>query len=54
MYEHSREAADCALNRTYGDDQQLSFVDHTICILTDERGGEHVFAFDGDLGPHTE
>lgn len=31
------------------DDQQISFVDHTTCILADERGVEHVFAFDSDF-----
>lgn len=31
------------------DDQQISFVDHTTSILADERGVEHVFAFDGDF-----
>jgi len=31
------------------DDQQISFVDHTTSILADERGVEHVFAFDSDF-----
>lgn len=31
------------------DDQQISFVDHTTGILADERGIEHVFAFDSDF-----
>lgn len=31
------------------DDQQISFVDHTTSILADERGIEHVFAFDSDF-----
>lgn len=31
------------------DDQQISFVDHTTSILADERGVEHVFAFDDDF-----
>lgn len=32
----------------YGD-QQISFVDHTTSVLADERGVEHVFAFDSDF-----
>lgn len=32
----------------YGD-QQISFVDHTTSILADERGVEHIFAFDSDF-----
>jgi predicted nucleic acid-binding protein len=28
------------------DDQEISFVDHTTSVLADERGVEHVFAFD--------
>lgn len=31
------------------DDQQISFVDHTTSILADERGVEHIFAFDSDF-----
>lgn len=31
------------------DDQQISFVDHTTSILANERGIEHVFAFDSDF-----
>lgn len=31
------------------DDQQISFVDHTTSVLADERGVEHVFAFDSDF-----
>lgn len=31
------------------DDQQISFVDHTTAVLADERGIEHVFAFDSDF-----
>jgi len=31
------------------DDQQISFVDHTTSILADQRGIEHVFAFDSDF-----
>jgi len=31
------------------DDQQISFVDHTTSILADQRGVEHVFAFDSDF-----
>ena len=31
------------------DDQQISFVDHTTGVLADERGIEHVFAFDSDF-----
>ncbi|WP_058828756.1 type II toxin-antitoxin system VapC family toxin [Haloferax sp. Q22] len=31
------------------DDQQISFVDHTTSILADERGIEHIFAFDSDF-----
>jgi predicted nucleic acid-binding protein len=31
------------------DDQQISFVDHTTSILTDERDVEHIFAFDSDF-----
>ena len=49
MYDHFREAADRALDQTYDSDQQLSIVDYAICILTDERGVKHVFAFDSDF-----
>jgi predicted nucleic acid-binding protein len=31
------------------DDQRISFVDHTTGVLADERGIEHVFAFDSDF-----
>lgn len=31
------------------DDQAISFVDHTTSVLADERGVDHVFAFDGDF-----
>lgn len=31
------------------DDQRISLVDHTTSILADERGVEHVFAFDSDF-----
>lgn len=31
------------------DDQEISFVDHTTSILADERGVEHIFAFDSDF-----
>jgi len=31
------------------DDQQISFVDHTTSVLADERGIDHVFAFDSDF-----
>lgn len=31
------------------EDQQISFVDHTTSVLADERGVEHVFAFDSDF-----
>lgn len=31
------------------DDQDISFVDHTTSILADERGIEHIFAFDDDF-----
>lgn len=31
------------------DDQQISFVDHTTSVLADERGVEHIFAFDSDF-----
>lgn len=31
------------------DDQAISFVDHTTSILAEERGIEHVVAFDGDF-----
>jgi predicted nucleic acid-binding protein len=31
------------------DDQQISFVDLTTSVLADERGVEHVFAFDTDF-----
>lgn len=31
------------------DDQQISFVDHVTGVLADERGVEHVFAFDSDF-----
>jgi predicted nucleic acid-binding protein len=33
------------------DDQAISFVDHTTSILAEERGVEHVFAFDSDFRP---
>ena len=32
----------------YGD-QQISFVDHTTGVLAEERGIEHIFAFDSDF-----
>lgn len=31
------------------DDQEISFVDHTTSFLADERGVEHLFAFDSDF-----
>ena len=31
------------------DDQLISFVDHTTGVLADERGVDHVFAFDSDF-----
>lgn len=31
------------------EDQEISFVDHTTDVLADERGVEHVFAFDSDF-----
>ena len=31
------------------DDQQISFVDHTIGTLASEFDAEHIFAFDGDF-----
>jgi len=31
------------------DDQGISFVDHTTCVLADERDVDHVFAFDSDF-----
>lgn len=31
------------------DDQDISFVDHTTSVLADERGIDHVFAFDSDF-----
>lgn len=31
------------------DDQEISFVDHTTAVLTDERDIDHVFAFDNDF-----
>lgn len=31
------------------DDQQITLVDHLTAILADERGVEHVFAFDSDF-----
>lgn len=31
------------------DDQHISFVDHTTSILADERGVEHIFAYDSDF-----
>ena len=31
------------------DDQQISFLDHTTSILAEERGVEHIFAFDSDF-----
>lgn len=31
------------------DDQQISFVDHTTCILATERDVEHIVAFDSDF-----
>lgn len=31
------------------DDQEISFVDHTSVVLTDDRDIDHIFAFDSDL-----
>lgn len=31
------------------DDHRISFVDHSTCVLADERDIEHIFAFDGDF-----
>jgi len=31
------------------EDQRISFVDHATSVLADERGVEHVFAFDSDF-----
>lgn len=31
------------------EDQQISFVDHTSCVLAEERDIDHVFAFDSDF-----
>lgn len=31
------------------DDQKITLVDHLTAVLADERGVEHVFAFDGDF-----
>lgn len=44
---HAFEAATDRFE-TY-DDQEISFVDHTTSVLADERGVEHVFAFDSDF-----
>lgn len=45
--EHTFEAA--AEQFEDYDDQQISFVDHTTCILAEERDVEHVFTFDSDF-----